>query len=87
MSIYRIILALYYTLSENWTLKRFLDIWKACQVSCSLSFIELALFFNDDDKVDSAFFMIKIIKTELSFAMGFWWLDDELHWARDIQKS
>jgi uncharacterized membrane protein YdfJ with MMPL/SSD domain len=31
--------------------------------------------------------MIKIIKIELRSSMDSWWLDDELHWIRDIQKS
>jgi hypothetical protein len=90
MSIYWIILAIHYTFSENQTFKILCCIWKACQISCSLSFHRASIAFTSgDDQFDSAFLMIKTIKTELRSTIGSWWLDDKLHWARDIdiQKS
>jgi hypothetical protein len=89
MSMYRIILDTQYTFSDNWTLKRlYWHLKKECQVSSSLSLHWASIAFTSgDDKFDSALLMIKIIKTELRSAMGSWWLDDELHWTRNIQKS
>jgi hypothetical protein len=89
MSIYRIILAIHYTFLENWTIKRLS--WHLKSLSSFLQFIASLTsiaFTSGNENVDSAFLMIKISMAEFRSAMGSWWPDDdELHWARDIQKS
>jgi hypothetical protein len=69
MSIYKIILAIHYRRIGH--LRDFLTFERHVKFPAVYRFIELALFFNDDEKVDSAFLMIKIIKTELRLVMDF----------------